>query len=131
MSDAGLNIALRQLVAQVTRNEQFRAREKVAAAMLECGAPTGHGDTIEDLLGEWKAHCDRITTSLVEERARYASTLSRCVSVLSRLSELTPFAANARTPLDLHHTVKAIADAALFDGEDAATRALAEMRRPS
>lgn len=32
-----------------------RVREKLAAAMIECSLATGHGDTIDDLLGEMKA----------------------------------------------------------------------------
>lgn len=34
------------------RDRAYMDRELVANAMLRCGLATGHGDTIEDLLGE-------------------------------------------------------------------------------
>jgi hypothetical protein len=40
-------------------------REKVAAWMRNCGYATGHGDTVEDLLGELRA---QITERLLMER---------------------------------------------------------------
>ena len=65
------------------------------------------------------AEIKRLRADLLSRRQHYSAVLGRCVVTLVRIAELTPHAANAATALDLHHAVRAIAGAALWDGDDA------------
>lgn len=53
------------------------------------------------------------TAGYAKERFSVESTEDRFREALERIANLTPGAANARTAMDLHHTVKAIAQSAL------------------
>jgi hypothetical protein len=53
-------------------------REKVAHWMRNCGYATGHGDTVEDLLGELRA---QITERLLMERAACADICDQHASI--------------------------------------------------
>lgn len=52
--------------------------EKVASAMGACGAATGHGDTLDDLLSEWSAQYRELAGKLDAARAALAAELERC-----------------------------------------------------
>ena len=56
-------------------------REKVANWMRNCGYATGHGDTIEDLLGELRT---QIAERLAAERKRQEEQLHTCSAVCDK-----------------------------------------------
>lgn len=53
------------------------ARELVAAAMLQCSLATGHGDTIEDLLGEMVAQVRELRSRFCAVRDALAAMVDR------------------------------------------------------
>lgn len=63
------------------------ARETLAAAMMECGLATGHGDTFEDLLGEMKGGVERISKLV------YVPGQWRCAKCDFRLTQSNLYAA--------------------------------------
>lgn len=52
---------VREMVAYLREVFPDRCIEKIAALMIRCSIPTGHGDTLDDLLVELEAGIKKIT----------------------------------------------------------------------